>query len=116
LGLGRPTLPIAVCDVARCASVIAWCATHFDEAPPLVNLFDPEVKTRGAFVEMLRAGCWRGRIVWVPISTMAVAIVAARSVQSLLVGRWPSRFAAWSILKPRRYDGRLAAQVLASCR
>src|SRR5436309_2719838 len=39
LGLGRPGLPIAVCDVARCAEAIAWCATQFDEAPAIVNLF-----------------------------------------------------------------------------
>ena len=72
--------------------------------------------TRGAFLRMLRAGSWSGRVVWVPISAISIAIVAARTAQSLLGGRWPSRLAAWSILKPRRYDGRLAAQVLASCR
>ena len=37
LGLGRPDLPIAVCDVEQCAEAIAWCATHFDEAPPVVE-------------------------------------------------------------------------------
>jgi hypothetical protein len=46
LGLGRPSLPIAVCDVARCAEAIAWCARHFEKAPPVVNLLDPAIATR----------------------------------------------------------------------
>jgi nucleoside-diphosphate-sugar epimerase len=116
LGLGRPRLPIAVCDVGRCAEAIAWCATHFDTAPPIVNLFDPEVATRGAFVARLRDRGWTGRIVWMPISAMALAIASARAMLSILRGRWPSRFAAWSILRPRRYDNRIATKVLAACR
>jgi predicted dehydrogenase/nucleoside-diphosphate-sugar epimerase len=116
LGLGRSRLPIAVCDVRRCAEAIAWCATHFDAAPPVVNLFDPEVPTRGAFVRQLRARGWTGRIVWVPISAIAFAIVAVRTAVSLSQRRRPSRLAAWAVLKPRRYDSRIAAQVLASCR
>jgi predicted dehydrogenase/nucleoside-diphosphate-sugar epimerase len=116
LGLGRPRLPIAVCDVGRCAEAIAWCATHFDAAPPIVNLLDPEVTTRGAYVARLRDRGWTGRIVWMPISAMALAIVMVRAMLSILRGRLPSRFAAWSILRPRRYDDRIATKVLAACR
>jgi len=116
LGLGRSRLPIAVCDVARCAEAIAWCATRFDDAPPLVNLFEPALTTRGAFLARLREDGWTGRIVWVPISTISCAIVMARALQSLLHGRLPTRLAAWSILRPRRYDSRMATKVLAACR
>jgi nucleoside-diphosphate-sugar epimerase len=116
LGLGRPGLPIAVCDVERCARAIAWCATHFDQAPPLVNLFDPALATRAAFLADLRARGWSGRIIWVPISLVASGLIAVRTVSSVLEGRWPERLAAWSILRPRRFDGRLAARVFASSR
>jgi len=115
LGLGRSRLPIAVCDVRRCASAIAWCATHFDEAPPVVNLFDPAVTTRGEFLSRLRARGWTGRVLWVPISAISCAVVAARTAQALLSGRMPARIAAWSVLRPRRYDDRLAAKVLSAC-
>ena len=115
LGLGRATLPIAVCDVGRCAAAIAWCATHFDEAPPVVNLFDPKLQTRGSLVARLRADGWTGRIVWVPISSVAFAIVAVRTVQSLLQRRLPEKVAAWGVLCPRRYDDRLATRLLAGC-
>jgi predicted dehydrogenase/nucleoside-diphosphate-sugar epimerase len=116
LGLGRASLPIAVCDVARCADAIAWCARHFDDAPPIVNLFDPDVTTRGAFLRRLRANGWEGRVAWVPISAISFAVVAARAAQDVLRGRMPARLAAWSVLKPRRYDGHVAARVLAACR
>jgi nucleoside-diphosphate-sugar epimerase len=116
LGLGRSRLPIAVCDVGRCAEAIAWCATHFDEAPPIINLFEPDVTTRGAFLRRLRAQGWEGRVLWVPISAISFAVVAARTGQAILRGRMPVRLAAWSVLKPRRYDSHIAAKVLSACR
>jgi predicted dehydrogenase/nucleoside-diphosphate-sugar epimerase len=116
LGLGRPGLPIAVCDVERCAEAIAWCAAHFDDAPAVVNLFDPALIDRGALVARLRAGGWNGRILWVPISVVALGIVAARIVLSLARGRLPARLAAWSILRPRRYDTLLAAAMFEAAR
>ena len=112
LGLGRPGLPIAVCGVDRCARAIAWCATHFDTAPAVVNLFDPAVASRGTFIADLRAHGWSGQMVWVPISLVAAGLITARTVLSLLNGRWPERLAAWSILRPRRFDSRLAADLL----
>lgn len=111
LGLGRPQLPIAVCDVERCAEVVAWCAAHFEEAPPVVNLLDPTIATRGELVARLRACGWSGRILWVPISFVALGLTAARALLSLGRGRLPDRLAAWSILRPRRYDTRLAAAI-----
>jgi len=109
LGLGRSSLPIAVCDVQRCAAAIAWCATHFEEAPAIVNLFDPALATRGALAAHLRARGWTGRMAWTPISVLATAVTLARAGVALAQGRRPTRVAAWSILRPRRYDGRAAA-------
>ena len=116
MGLGRPGLPIAVCDVERCAEAIAWCATHFEKAPPIVNLLDPAIATRGDFVARLRAGGWTGRMLWVPISVVALGLTAARAASSLSRGRRPGGLAVWSILRPRRYDTRLAAEMLESVR
>ncbi len=112
LGLGRPQLPIAVCDVEQCGAAIAWCATHFDEAPPVVNLLDPAIPTRAAFAARLRTRGWSGRFVWVPISVMASGLTAARTLLALAGGRWPDRLAAWSVLKPRRYRTRVAESML----
>lgn len=116
LGLGRPGLPIAICDVARCAKAIAWTATDFDSAPAIVNLFDPEVADRRAVIRRLRERGWTGRVVWVPIGAISLALVAARTAMSLARGQRPERLAAWSVLRPRRYDARLAAEVLGGVR
>jgi predicted dehydrogenase/nucleoside-diphosphate-sugar epimerase len=112
LGLGRPGLPIAVCDVDRCAAAIAWCATHFDEAPPVVNLFEPALQTRRAVIRRLQEHGWTGRPVWVPITAVSIGLTAARFAASLLKRQWPEKLAVWSVLRPRRYDTRLTARVL----
>jgi predicted dehydrogenase/nucleoside-diphosphate-sugar epimerase len=112
LGLGRPQLPIAVCDVDRCGQAIAWCAEHFDDAEPVVNLLDPTIATRADLLARMRAGGWSGRMVWVPIAMLALGLTSARTLLSLARGRWPERLAAWSVLRPRRYDTTLAAATL----
>jgi nucleoside-diphosphate-sugar epimerase len=112
LGLGRPGLPIPVCDVKRCAEAIAWCTAHFEEAPPIVNLLDATIATRGDLVARLQTAGWTGRMLWVPISLVAVGLTAAHAASALCRGRRPDRLAAWSILRPRQYDARLAAAVL----
>jgi predicted dehydrogenase/nucleoside-diphosphate-sugar epimerase len=116
LGLGRPELPIAVCDVEQCAEAIAWCATHFDDAPPIVNLFDPALMTRRLLIERLRSHGWNGRFVWMPISVISAGITAVRIAFAVAEGRWPERCAAWAILRPRRYDTRLASNMLDAAR
>jgi len=116
MGLGRPGLPIPVCDVERCAEAIAWCAANFEKAPPIVNLLDPAIATRGDFVARLRAAGWTGRMLWVPISVVALGLTAARAASSLCRGRWPDGLAVWSILRPRRYETRLAAELLEAAR
>ena len=116
LGLGRPGLPIAVCDVEQCAEAIAWCAAHFEAAPPIVNLLDSTIATRGDLVARLRAEGWNGRMLWVPISLIALGITLARTALALGDGRPPERLAAWSILRPRHYDARLAESLVEATR
>ena len=112
LGLGRPGLPTAVCDVESCAAVVAWFATRFDEAPKVVNLFDPRIRTRRDLLSLFRSRGWKGRMIWVPISLIAGGLTGVHIALSASKGQRPTPKAAWSILRPRRYDGNLAAQVL----
>ena len=112
LGLGRPALPIAVCEVGRCADAIAWCVKNFDDAPHIVHLFDPELTTRGTFLAHIAERGWNGRMVWVPISAIAFGLSTVRTLLSLRHLRWPTRLAAWSILRPRRYDTTLTSSVM----
>jgi hypothetical protein len=114
LGLGRPGLPFAVCDVERAGAAVAWCAERFAEAPPIVNLIDPAIRTRRELLNRFREHGWRGHMMWVPISLLAGALVAARLVGTLARRPRGRPLAAWSILRPRRYDTAVAARVLAA--
>jgi predicted dehydrogenase/nucleoside-diphosphate-sugar epimerase len=116
LGLGRPGLPFAICDVSTAGAAVAWCADRFDDAPPVVNLIDPAIRTRSQLVSRFRARGWRGRVVWVPIRLLAGAVMAARFVAALARGERARPLAVWSILRPRRYDTSVAGTVLAAMR
>ena len=113
LGLGRPGLPLPVCEVRAAGAAVAWSAEHFDDAPEIVNLFDERVRTRRAILEKFRASGWRGRMVWMPIPLFAALFSAARTGTGWLKGRRAERLDSWSILRPRRFKPALATWVLA---
>ncbi len=116
LGLGRPALPMATCEVSVAGSVIAWCAECFEDAPALLNLIDGTRTTRGELLRAYREHGWRGRVMWIPISMIAALLSAARTALALTRLERPSRLAAWEILRPRRYDDTVASHVLALAR
>ncbi len=116
LGLGRPGLPFPACEVGRAAAVVAWCAAEFDAAPPVINLCDPEIQTRGQLLERFRAQGWRGRMIWMPISLFAALFCGVRLALGLASFRLPSRLAVWTIFRPRRYDTRVAAVAIEAAR
>jgi predicted dehydrogenase/nucleoside-diphosphate-sugar epimerase len=113
LGLGRPTLPLAVCEVGDAATVVAWCADQFADAPPILNLIDPAIRTRGQLLDRFRQHGWVGRVVWVPISLLAGAVTILSRVVARVSGKRGKSPAVWSILRPRRYNTTLSSAVLA---
>lgn len=112
LGLGRPALPFAICDFRRAGAAIAWCAKRFNEAPPIVNLIDNGISTRGQLIASFKQRGWHGRIVWLPISLVAGLLVVIRAMVAVGHFRLPQRLAVWSLLRARRYDSLIAARVL----
>jgi nucleoside-diphosphate-sugar epimerase len=116
LGLGRPGLPFAVCEVGQAAGVVAWCADRFADAPPVINLLDPAIRTRADLLRRLRERGWRGRMVWVPISFLAGAATTLRFVMGLMRRERARPMAVWSILRSRRYDPTVSSTVLAAVR
>lgn len=114
LGFGRPGLPLAVCEVERAGAAVAWCADHFADAPPIVNLLDPAIRTRGQLLRQFRERGWRGHVLWVPIGLLAGAVMITRVVAALAGRERGRRLAVWSILRSRRYDPAVANRVLAA--
>jgi nucleoside-diphosphate-sugar epimerase len=112
LGLGRPGLPVAVCDVRRAGAVVAWCADRFADAPPIVNLVDPAIRTRGQLLGSFRDHGWRGAVLWVPISLVAGAATTLGVLAALVLGEGRRPLSVWAILRPRRYDTAVAATVI----
>ena len=90
LGLGRPQLPIAVCDVEQCAGAMAWCVTHFEEAP---RGGQPASIPRSRHAARCWRACeargWDGRMIWVPISLRCAGHDRAR----VCLARWPGPLA-----------------------
>jgi hypothetical protein len=93
---------------------VAWCAEHFADAPPIVNLLDPAIRTRGQLLRRFREHGWRGSMLWVPISLLAAAVSTMRFVVGLGRRERARPLAVWSILRPRRYDAAVATAVLAA--
>ena len=114
LGLGRPSLRLAVCEVRRAGAVVAWCADHFTAAPPIVNLFDPAIGTRGQVLRRFREHGWRGHVVWVPIALLAGVVTVTRLVAAFARRQRPRPLAVWAILRPHRYDPAVATTLLAA--
>jgi len=116
LGLGRSSLPFAICDVSTAAAAVAWCADRFSDAPPVVNLIDPTIRTRGDLLERFRAQGWRGRMVWTPIGLLAGGVMAAGFVLGLARRERAPSLKVWSILRPRRYDAAVSSNLIAAVR
>jgi predicted dehydrogenase/nucleoside-diphosphate-sugar epimerase len=116
LGLGRPGLPFAVCDVNEAARAVAWSAGHFEKAPAVVNLIDPDIGTRGELITFFRAQGWRGRMLWVPISFLAGALFAVQLLKKVISRTRSRSISGWSVLRPRRYDPAVSATLLAAVR
>jgi len=116
LGLGRSSLPFAICDVSTAAAAVAWCGDRFADAPPVVNLIDPTIRTRGDLLERFRAQGWRGRMVWTPIGLLAGGVMAAGFVLGLARRERAPSLKVWSILRPRRYDAAVSSNLIAAVR
>jgi hypothetical protein len=75
-----PTHQLGVVDVVFSAQTLAWMVRHFGEAPPVLNLFEPELPTKRELLVRLRHSNPDLTIVWllpaflVPLSWFAVAL------------------------------------------
>src|SRR5690606_736013 len=65
------------------ARVISWAIGHFEKVPPVVNLVDAELPTRGELVDRLRPANPDLKVVWLPrpvLGTLSLVAVAAQKV------------------------------------
>jgi predicted dehydrogenase/nucleoside-diphosphate-sugar epimerase len=112
LGFGRPALPLPVVEVGKAAAVVAWMVAEFAEAPRVLNLLDPALRTRRDLLGAFKQHGWRGRFVWFPIPLFTTLVQAARYGLALPKLTRPQPFALYQILRPRRYAATPSAQAL----
>lgn len=66
IAVGKPSNPVGAADVHFAGRTLAWMATHFDSAPPVLNLLAPTLPTRRELVSTLRRSNPDLIVVWLP--------------------------------------------------
>jgi predicted dehydrogenase/nucleoside-diphosphate-sugar epimerase len=84
VAVGSPRDRLGVVDLAFSAQVLAWIATHFDQAPPILNLLAPDPPMKRDLIRELRRANPDLRIVWLPWPLLVPLSGAATLLQRLI--------------------------------
>lgn len=88
VAVGMPGHRLGVVDVVFSAQTLAWIVRHFDEAPPVLNLFEPELPTKRELLVRLRRAnpdltfVWLLPVILLPLSWVAIALQKAMRPRS----------------------------------
>jgi predicted dehydrogenase/nucleoside-diphosphate-sugar epimerase len=80
VAVGLPNHQLGVVDVVFAGQTLAWIARHFDEAPTVMNLFEPDLPTKRQLLTRLKRSNPDLTIVWllppvlVPLSWFALGL------------------------------------------
>ena len=83
VAVGMPGHRLGVVDVVFSAQTIAWMVRHFEEAPRVINLFEPKLPTKRELLVRLRrdnpdlAVVWLPPVVLLPLSWLGIALQKA---------------------------------------
>jgi predicted dehydrogenase/nucleoside-diphosphate-sugar epimerase len=103
VAVGMPSHQLGVVDVAFSARTLAWMVRHFDEAPRVINLFEPELPTKRELLARLRINNPDLTIVWMYPPVLLTLSGVAFVLQKLLRPRKPALSVA-KIFARLRYD------------
>ncbi len=109
VAVGMPGHELGVVDVVFSARTLAWMVKHFDQAPQILNLFEPELPTKRALLKRLRHTNPDLTVVWLPPAAFLPLSWFAIALQKMLRPRSPAVNVA-KIFSRLRYDtSRIAA-------
>jgi predicted dehydrogenase/nucleoside-diphosphate-sugar epimerase len=111
VAVGPKRSQIALLDVGTAARVIRSYAEHFDAAPPVLNLVEPEAPTRRELLARLRAGRPELRVFWLPMWFLRTISPPLKLVQRLMGSKAPLDIA--SAFTSPRYRTELSAEAIA---
>jgi predicted dehydrogenase/nucleoside-diphosphate-sugar epimerase len=107
---GMPGHQLGVVDVVFCGETIAWMARNFDQAPRVINLFEPELPTKRALIARLRESNPDLTVVWLVPLVLHPLSWFAYGLQKLLRPGKPAMSVA-KMFARLRYDTTLIASL-----
>jgi hypothetical protein len=94
---------LGVVDVVFSAQTLAWMVRHFDKAPPVLNLFEPELPTKQQLLAHLRRANPDLTVVWLPPVILHPLSWVALALQKVLRPR-SSAINVAKVFARLRYD------------
>jgi predicted dehydrogenase/nucleoside-diphosphate-sugar epimerase len=83
VAMGSPSATIPISDADWAGEMIAWIATHFDDAPAMSHAINPTPATRRELIRRCRAVRPGLRVVWYPTPLLALTSGALTLVQRI---------------------------------
>jgi predicted dehydrogenase/nucleoside-diphosphate-sugar epimerase len=103
VAVGMPGQKLGVVDVVFSAQTLAWMVRHFEEAPRVLNLFEPELPAKRELLVRLRRANPDLTVVWLPPVILVLLSWFAIGLQKALRPRSPALNVA-KIFASLRYD------------
>jgi predicted dehydrogenase/nucleoside-diphosphate-sugar epimerase len=103
VAVGMPSHKLGVVDVEFSGQTLAWIVRHFEEAPPVLNLFEPELPTKRELLARLRSTNPDLTVVWLYPAVLIPLSWVAFGLQKMLRPRKPALSVA-KMFARLRYD------------
>lgn len=115
VAIGPKKSRLSLCNVDTAAKIIDFYASNYDEAPPILNLVEPDAPTREELVLLVKKERSDLKSVWLPLWFLKTASPILRLLQRILFPkRKPIDLAAVFASEP--YDTRLANEIITKMR
>jgi len=109
--VGRRGSCLSVCDVHTAARVLRSYVEEFEESPPVLNLVEPEVPTRGSLLDRYRKNRADLGVTFIPLSMLRIASPFLRMVQRVALGS-KKPLDVYAAFAAERYRTDLAREVV----
>jgi predicted dehydrogenase/nucleoside-diphosphate-sugar epimerase len=115
VAVGMPSHQLGVVDVVFSAQTLAWMVRHFDQAPGVLNLFEPQLPTKRELLARLRRTNPDLTVVWLPPVVLLPLSWFGIALQKLLRPRHPVINVA-KVFARLRYDTSRIAELAPAIR
>ena len=115
VAVGMPSHQLGVVDVVFSAQTLAWMVRHFDQAPAILNLFEPQLPSKRELLARLRRTNPDLTVVWLPPVVLLLLSWFGIALQKVLRPRRPAINVA-KVFARLRYDTSRIAELAPAIR